>query len=85
LPHHKSCKKRMKTSAIQRERNRVVRSNMKKSIKTLRSMQNRAEAEKKLNDVISFIDKASQYRVIHKNKAARDKSKLVSFVHSLPN
>nr|MBN2276701.1 30S ribosomal protein S20 [candidate division Zixibacteria bacterium] len=74
----------MKTSTIQRERNRNARSFMKKSIKSLRSLQSRPEAENMINSVISAIDKAAQHRVIHKNKAARDKSKLMSFVKNLP-
>lgn len=85
MPQHKSCKKRMKTSASERERNRAIRSHMKRSVKTLESCKTRGEAENLLKDVISIIDRASQKRIIHKNKAARDKSKLVSFVNELSN
>lgn len=83
MPHHKSCKKRMKTSVIDRERNRAVRSRMKRSVKALRDCKTRAEAETMVNDVMSVIDKAAQSNVIHKKKAARDKSRLMAMVGRL--
>jgi small subunit ribosomal protein S20 len=83
LPQHKSCDKRMKTSAEERERNRSLHSQVSKSIKALRGCKTRAEADGMINDVISIIDKASRKKVINKKKAARDKSKLMTFVNSL--
>jgi len=70
----------MKTSILSRERNRAMRSHMKKSIKELRDCQTRAEAETMINNVMSVIDKAAQNRIIHKKKAARDKSRLMAMV-----
>jgi len=75
----------MKTSQAQRMRNRSINSQMKKAIKELESSANRAEAENRLKDVVSIIDKASQKNIIHKNKAARDKSRLTNFVRNLSN
>jgi small subunit ribosomal protein S20 len=83
LPHHKSCKKRMKSSAAERERNRAVQSHMRKSIKALQNCKTRTEADNLLNDVVSTIDKVAKKRIIHKKKAARHKSKLASFVRGL--
>lgn len=83
MPHHKSCKKRIKTSALARERNRALRSNMKKSVKAIRSCQTRAEAEKMISDVVCVIDKAAHKNIIHKKKAARDKSRLMAMVTRL--
>ena len=70
----------MKTSILARERNRAMRSQMKKSIKELRDCKTRAEAESMISNVMSFIDKAAQNNVIHKKKAARDKSRLMAMV-----
>jgi small subunit ribosomal protein S20 len=78
-----SCKKRMKQAAKQRMRNRAVQAGIRRSVKALRSSTSRAEADSKLKEVISIIDKASRKKVVHKNKAARDKSKLMSFVNGL--
>ena len=46
MPYHKSNKKRMKTSALERQRNRARRSDMKSVIKELRGCKTKAEAEK---------------------------------------
>jgi small subunit ribosomal protein S20 len=56
---------------------------MKNAIKELKSCQNRAEAEAKLKEAVSIIDKAAQKNIIHKNKAARDKSQLMNIVRGL--
>lgn len=69
----------MKTSQAERMRNRGLRSRMTRAIKDLRASTNRADADGKLKNVISIIDKAAQHHIIHKNKAARDKSKLTAF------
>jgi len=73
----------MKTSAAERERNRALRSQMAKSIKTMRNCKTRVEADGMLKDVISIIDKASRKNVLNKKKAARDKSRLMAFVNNL--
>lgn len=74
----------MKTSAQARQRNRAARSDMKSIVKELKSCKNRAEAEKILRVAAITIDRAADKNLIHKNKAARDKSKLAAFVASLP-
>jgi small subunit ribosomal protein S20 len=83
LPRHKSCKKRMKTAVIANERNRAERSKVKKMIKDLRASKTKAEADGLLTNVFSSIDKAAHKHRMHKNKAARDKSRLMKFVKNL--
>ncbi len=73
----------MKTSQAERMRNRSLRSRMNRAIKDLRACTNRADADSKLKNTISIIDKAAQYNIIHKSKAARDKSKLTIFTSKL--
>jgi len=73
----------MRTSEEERLRNRSVRTQMKKVIKDVHDTQNRTEAEGQLRQAFSVIDKASQFNIIHKNKAARDKSRLTAFVRKL--
>ncbi|MCX6826758.1 MAG: 30S ribosomal protein S20 [candidate division Zixibacteria bacterium] len=85
MPSHKSCKKRMKTAAVANQCNRAKKSEMRNFIKDLKSCKTKAEAEKKLHQIISIIDKVSRDKVIHKNKAARDKSRLMTFVNTLSN
>ncbi len=83
MPSHKSCKKRIKTSQAERMRNRGLRSRMNRAIKDLRACKSRADADSQLKNAISIIDKAAQYNIIHKNKAARDKSQLTIFTSKL--
>ncbi len=73
----------MKTSEAERERNRSLNSRLKKTVKELKACQTRSEAESKLSGVYEIIDKAYKGGIIHKNKAARDKSRLTNFVKSL--
>ena len=73
----------MKTSQGERMRNRGLRSRMTRAIKDLRDCKNRADADGKLKEAISIIDKAAQHNIIHKNKAGHDKSKLTLFTSSL--
>lgn len=73
----------MKTSQAERMRNRGLRSRMTRAIKELRACTTGDEAGSKLKATISIIDKAAQHNIIHKNKAANDKSKLTVFASSL--
>lgn len=73
----------MKISAGQRERNRSVRSEMRREIKELGALTNRDEAMTKYNLVTSILDKAASKGVIHKKNADRKKSRLAHFVAKL--
>lgn len=73
----------MKTSQAERMRNRGLRSRLARAIKDLRACTDHAEVGSKLNDAISIIDKAAQQNIIHRNKAANDKSKLTLFTSNL--
>jgi small subunit ribosomal protein S20 len=73
----------MKTSAVANLQNRAEKSRMKKLVKELRECKTKEEAEQKLTHVISIIDKASRNKTIHKNKAARDKSRLVAQIRKM--
>ena len=76
----KSAIKRIRSSARKRERNRVIRSKARTYIKKV----NRLIAEGRLEEAsavaiqaISALDKAAEKGVIHKNNAARCKSRLM--------
>ncbi|HHJ00620.1 30S ribosomal protein S20 [Candidatus Aerophobetes bacterium] len=76
----KSAKKRARQSEERRERNRSVKSRTKNAIRKIRELINAKkveEAKKLLPEVISLIDKASSKGVWHKNKSAREKSRLM--------
>ena len=80
----KSAIKRNRQNEKRRMRNRAVRSEMKTHTKAaVASATGEADTEESLKTAIKQIDKAAAKGVIHKNKAARDKSRLVKRVKTL--
>ena len=78
----KSQKKRNLTNAKRAERNKAVRSEVKTRVKTaVRAASNGEEtADDALRLAVKRIDKAASKGVIHKNQAARRKSRLMKTV-----
>ena len=79
MPIIKSAKKRMKQSEKRRKRNYPVRSTMKTNIKKfLKAVKDgdKKEAENLLKACYKIIDTAAKKNIIHKNNAARKKSRL---------
>lgn len=72
MPQHKSAIKRMKTSRLARQRNRRVKTTIRGALKAYDSEKN----PENLKAVTKVLDKAASKNVIHKNKAARLKSRL---------
>ena len=81
MAHHKSCLKRIKTSAKANERNRAYRSMMKTSIKRIQESENRETALERLNSVSSLLDKMVLKGVLHRNNASNKKSRLMRWVN----
>ncbi len=79
-----SAKKAVKRSKFLQERNLVFKSAMKKAIKTIRKAitdgKKDAEIMPLLTAAYSAIDKAQRRNIIHKNNAARKKSRLATAV-----
>ncbi len=83
MAHHKSSKKRIRQDERKRLHNRFYKKTMRSSIKKLRAMTEKKEAETFLPKVISKIDRLAKLNQIHGNKAANLKGKLTRFVNSL--
>ena len=86
MPNIKSAKKRVLTSAKKRENNNVVEQKTKNSIKKfVKEVEagNKKEAKEKLDVAIKNIDKATSSGLMHKNKAARQKSRLMKMNNKL--
>ena len=86
MPNIKSAKKRVLTSKRKCEENILVESRMKNSIKKLEKTVkdgNVEESTELLNTTCKNIDKAQNINIIHKNKAARLKSRLTKSVNNL--
>jgi small subunit ribosomal protein S20 len=83
MANHKSALKRIRRNEVVRLRNRYQHKTTRNAIKKLRSETNKKKAEKLLPEVVSMIDKLAKRNVIHANKAANLKSKLMKQVGSL--
>jgi len=75
MPQHKSCKKRVKTDAVKRERNRAGRSALRRALRVYRelALEDRTGA---YNGLQSTLDVAVKKGYIPMNRAARLKSRL---------
>lgn len=79
MPNIRSAVKRMRQNEIRRMRNRSRLSEMRTAIKNFRRLVESGEldeARKILPSVYSVIDKTAQHGAIHRNTAARSKSRL---------
>jgi small subunit ribosomal protein S20 len=78
MPNHKSAEKRMRQNEKRRNINRGHRSKLRTGIKKLRSALegDGANAQALLPETVSLIDKAVQKGALHRNAAARYKSRL---------
>lgn len=79
MANTKSSKKDLRRSAKRRLRNTATKSALKTYIKKVRvaaSTGNAVAADTALVSAVSALDKAAQRGVIHKNQAARRKSRI---------
>lgn len=83
MANHKSAIKRIRANATKRLRNRYQARTTRNAIKRLRTSSSKSEASELLKKVTSMLDRLAKKNVIHKNKAANNKSKLTKFVNSL--
>lgn len=83
MANHKSALKRIRSNASKRLRNRYQAKSTRTAIKNLRNTTAKGEAAAMVPKVFSMIDKLAKRNVIHKNKAANQKSKLARLVNSL--
>lgn len=86
MPNIKSAKKRMRSNAKKAEVNTLIISSMRTAIKKFEKEAkagNMEAASENLNIAIQRIDKAMSSGKIHKNKAARLKSRLTKTMNSM--
>lgn len=83
MPNYPSSTKRLRQSFKRRARNHYKRKTTRTFLKKLRSTTSKDEAQKLYNRVSSMLDKLAKNNLIHKNKAANQKSKLARYVNTL--
>ena len=86
MPNIKSAKKRLKQSIVRRERNRsakrAIRTECKKVIEAVKAG-NVEQAETELRAAAKLLDQSAAKHVIHRNAAARVKSRLSARIKTL--
>ncbi len=83
MANHKSSEKRVRQTVKKNEVNRSSRSKLRTQIKKLRSAiasADKSQSAEVLGPTISLIDKAVNKGIIHRNTAARHKSRLTKHV-----
>jgi len=83
MANHKSSLKRIRSNAAKRLRNRYQAKTTRNAIKRLRVTTDKTVALELLPRVTAMLDKLAKRNVIHKNKAANNKSKLTRLVNHL--
>ena len=83
MPNHKSAEKRMRQNEKRRLVNRSNRGRLRTGIKKLRTALEGGgtDSQALLPETVSAIDKAVQKGVLHRNAAARYKSRLTTRVN----
>ncbi|MEO8073065.1 MAG: 30S ribosomal protein S20 [Acidobacteriota bacterium] len=86
MPNHKSAEKRVRQNEKRRAVNRSNKGSLRTQIKKLRAALaagDKAQSQELLIPTIALIDKSVNKGVLHKNTAARHKSRLTIHVNEL--
>lgn len=79
MPQRRAAKKDLRQNKKRRQQNLQVKKNIKAAIKKLKKSVDTKDTlarQKALTEVYKIIDKAATKKIIHRNKAARRKSRL---------
>lgn len=83
MPNHKSAIERVRRNKKQQDKNRHYKKMMKDASKAVLSAKDKKTAQAELNKTSGIMDKLVVKGIIHKNKAANQKSKLAKKVAAM--
>ena len=83
MAQHKSAEKRARQDKQRQARNAQWKSRMRSAIKKVRSAKTKATGEAELKKTVKLLDQLVAKGVIHRNKAANQKSALTLLVNKL--
>ena len=83
MANHKSALKRIRSSEARRDRNRYQLKSSRTMIKKLLETTDKTEAQGLLKQATRMVDRLAKNNIIHKNKAANNKSRLAKYVNGL--
>lgn len=80
MPNIRSAKKRMRQSVKRRAQNRIYRAALRTALKRVRSAATSTDAAGAFASAERLLDRAARKGLIAKNKAARQKHRLVKVI-----
>ena len=83
MANHKSALKRIRSDREKQLRNKYQHKTTRNAVRSLKALTDKKEAEEKLPAIVAMLHKLAKNNIIHKNKAARDKSRLSTKVKAL--
>ena len=83
MDRHTQQIKRDRQDLKRRAINSQNKSRMRTLIKSVLTADSKKSADEHYTDAVSFIDKMASKNIIHKNNAARQKSKITNHLNSL--
>ncbi len=82
MPRIKSAKKRMRQTKVRTARNKAARSELRTAVKKVRTAATPAEATDAMKKAEAAIDRAGRKNLVHRNTAARTKSRLAKAINA---
>ena len=83
MAHHKSAKKRIRSSERKKAVNKMTDSKIKTVIKKTLATDKKEELEVLYKEAIAILDKGTSKGRLHKNNAARKKSRLTKHLNKV--
>ncbi len=83
MANHKSALKNIRSSQSKRLRNRYQHKTTRTFMKKVAEAKDKKEGEELLKKVSALLDKLAKRKIIHKNKAANQKSRLARLVNAM--
>ena len=83
MAHHLSAERQARRSVVNRGRNKHYMSMMKTALKRVKALKEKEKAATALKRAVKLLDQLAAKGLIHRNKAANQKSKLTKYVSSL--
>ena len=80
---HKSAQKRARQTVKRTDRNKKYKALIKGSLKRVLTEKTKTTAEEKAKETTAILDRAANKGIIHRNKAANEKSKITRYVNKL--
>lgn len=83
MPNTLSAKKRLRQSEVRNARNKAIKSALRTQLRKVREAVQAGDttkAESEMQAATKQLDRASQKNIVHKNKAARTKSRMQKLI-----